>query len=82
VRVVLVATILVLAWFQGYSARGWLVILVAILWGALLPFFLRGFGRWLDRHVALRPWQRRLLLVAAGFVLLGGFAGGMILLLL
>lgn len=81
VRVALIGAILVLAWMQGYSLRAWLVVGVAVLWAASLPFLLRGLGRQLDGTEALVPWQRRALLFAAALVLLAGFAAGVAVLL-
>lgn len=81
VRIALIGAILVLAWLQGYSARGWLIVGAVLLWAASLPLLLRGLGRQLERSETLLPWQRRALLLAAALALLGGFAGGVALLL-
>lgn len=80
-RVVLLAAILVLAWLQGYSARGWILIGLLVLWAASLPYLLRGLGRQLERSTSLSEGQRRALIVVLALLLLAGFAAGAMLLL-
>lgn len=80
-RVVLLAAILVLAWLQGYTARGWVLIGLLVLWAASLPYLLRGLSRQLERSTTLSDGQRRALIVVLALLLLAGFAAGAMLLL-
>jgi len=80
-RIVLLAAILVLAWAQGYSTQGWILIGLLVLWAASLPFLLSVLGRRLQGATSLSSGQRRALLVTVAVLLLAAFAAGAMLLL-
>lgn len=74
VRVALLFAIGALALLQGFSPTSWLLLGLLLVWGASLPFLLRGILRRVRGLDHLERWQRLTLIWTAALILIGGFA--------
>ena len=74
VRIALLFAIGALAALQGFSPTSWLLLALLLVWGASLPFLLRGILRRIRGLDHLERWQRLALIWTAALILIGGFA--------
>jgi hypothetical protein len=74
VRVALLFAIGALAVLQGFSPTSWLLLGLLLVWGASMPFLLRGILRRVRSLDHLERWQRLTLIWTAALILIGGFA--------
>ncbi len=74
VRIALLFAIGALAVLQGFSPTSWLLLGLLLVWGASMPFLLRGLLRRVRALDHLERWQRLTLIWTAALILIGGFA--------
>ncbi len=74
VRIALLFAIGALAVLQGFSPASWLLLGLLLVWGASMPFLLRGILRRVQALDHLERWQRLALIWTAALILIGGFA--------
>lgn len=74
VRIALLFAIGALAVLQGFSPTSWLLLGLLLVWGASLPFLLRGILRRVRGLDHLERWQQLTLIWTAALILIGGFA--------
>jgi len=74
VRIALLFAIGALAVLQGFSPTSWLLLGLLLVWGASLPFLLRGILRRIRGLDHLERWQQLTLIWTAALILIGGFA--------
>jgi len=74
VRIALLFAIGALAVLQGFSPASWLLLVLLLVWGASLPFLLRGILRRIRGLDHLERWQQLTLIWTAALILIGGFA--------
>ena len=74
VRVALLFAIGALAVLQGFSPTSWLLLGLLLVWGASMPFLLRGILRRVRALDHLERWQQLALIWTAALILIGGFA--------
>lgn len=74
VRIALLFAIGALAALQGFSPASWLLLGLLLVWGASMPFLLRGILRRVRALDHLERWQRLALIWTAALILIGGFA--------
>ncbi|MDE2978206.1 MAG: hypothetical protein OXU63_11890 [Acidobacteriota bacterium] len=74
VRIALLFAIGALAVLQGFSPASWLLLGLLLVWGASLPFLLRGILRRIRGLDHLERWQQLTLIWTAALILIGGFA--------
>lgn len=73
VRIALLFAIGALAVLQGFSPTSWLLLGLLLVWGASMPFLLRGILRRVRALDHLERWQRLVLIWTAALILIGGF---------
>lgn len=74
VRIALLFAIGALAVLQGFSPASWLLLGLLLVWGASMPFLLRGILRRVRALDHLERWQQLALIWTAALILIGGFA--------
>ena len=74
VRIALLFAIGALAVLQGFSPTSWLLLGLLLVWGASMPFLLRGILRRVRALDHLERWQQLTLIWTAALILIGGFA--------
>ncbi len=74
VRIALLFAIGALAVLQGFSPTSWLLLGLLLVWGASMPFLLRGILRRVRALDHLERWQQLALIWTAALILIGGFA--------
>ncbi len=74
VRIALLFAIGALAVLQGFSPASWLLLGLLLVWGASMPFLLRGILRRIRGLDHLERWQQLALIWTAALILIGGFA--------
>ncbi len=74
VRIALLFAIGALAVLQGFSPTSWLLLGLLLVWGASMPFLLRGILRRVRALDHLERWQRLALIWTSALILIGGFA--------
>lgn len=74
VRIALLFAIGALAVLQGFSPASWLLLGLLLVWGASMPFLLRGILRRVRGLDHLQRWQQLALIWTAALILIGGFA--------